>query len=375
MRKKQVLFVYPDMIVGGSTSALLALLQELDYTSMDVDILFLHNGNVRLEELPPQVRVLPDAVSVGLAELPFRIKKLANLIFTGKAFVALKAVRWWGHHPFHMYWRAALNQMLARIHSEYAYTIRKQYDVAIAYLELWPTIYVAQNANAKKKIAWCHVDYSAARLIPELDKEYYAKMDRIYCVSSECAEQFKVCFPTLKNKVTWMENFLNKQAILEKSLIERDVEEVFLQNQNYRIVTVARLDSYTKGLDRIVTITRCLKEEGLRFTWYIIGGGADERELRRNIVTNNLQNYLILLGEKSNPYPYIARANLFVLASRNEGKPIVVSEAKILGVPILVTAYPSAQRQLEGAKGWVVENSEEGLLQKLREILQIKEPE
>ena len=67
------------------------------------------------------------------------------------------------------------------------------------------------------------------------------------------------------------------------------------------------------------------------------------------------------------------KANLFVLASRNEGKPITVTEAQILNTPILVTEYPAARGQLEGSGGCIVENSEEALYQKLRSVLSEEE--
>ena len=367
--KKQMLIVYPDMILGGSTSALIAFLKKIDYHTVDIDLLFLNNGSYRLEELPPQVHVLPDAVQFDLLSKKTRQKKICNFLFTGKAFEALAATFSWKHRPFQTFFAGAMNQMLARIHSEYSSNLDKEYDLAIAYLELWPTVYVAEKVRAKKKVAWCHVDYPAARLNPMLDAKYYQQMNQIFCVSQECAEHFQACFPQLRNRVAWTENLIDEVGIRQKAESQEELEHAFTDYTGFRIVTVARLDSYTKGLDRIVSIVSRLKADGLDFRWYLIGGGPDAAPLRQSIAQKNLSDRLSMLGEKRNPYPYMKKADLFVLASRNEGKPITVTEVQILNAPILVTEYPAARGQLEGSGGCIVENSEEALYQKLRSVL------
>lgn len=367
--KKRVLIVYPDMILGGSTSALLAFLNQIDYGAVDVDLLFLHNGSYRLDELPPQVRVLPDAVQTDLLSRKMRRKKICNFLFTGKMFTALVSTLLGRRRPFGAFFAAAVNQILARIHCEYSALLEKEYDLAIAYLELWPTVYVAEKVRAKTKVAWCHVDYPAARLNPGLDVKYYSKMDQIFCVSPECAEHFRACFPQLQDRVDWTENLIDEKGIRQKADSQEELERAFTDYTGFRIVTVARLDSYTKGLDRIVSIASRLKADGLDFRWYLIGGGQDAAQLRLSIAEKHISDRLSMLGEKRNPYPYLKQASLFVLASRNEGKPVTVTEAQILNAPILVTEYPAARSQLEGSGGCIVENSEEALYGKLRRIL------
>ncbi len=59
--KKKVLFVYYDMSIGGSTTGLLSLLNELDYEKYDVDLLLYKNQGALLSLIPPQVNVLKQA--------------------------------------------------------------------------------------------------------------------------------------------------------------------------------------------------------------------------------------------------------------------------------------------------------------------------
>ena len=372
-QKRNVLVVFPDMIVGGATTALVAFLRKIDYEKNNVDLLFLNNGTERLDELPREVNVLPDAATVDLLRPKIRLEKVLDFVVTGKCFLALYETIKAKEKPFFAFFQMATNQMLARIHCQYSSSVEKEYDLAIAYLELWPTVYVAEKVRAKKKVAWCHVDYPAARLNPMLDEKYYQQMDQIFCVSPECAEHFQVCFPQLRNRVDWTENLIDEEGIRQKADSQEELEHAFTDYAGFRIVTVERLDSYTKGLDRITSIVGRLKADGLDFRWYLIGGGPDAVQLRQSIAEKNISDRLSMLGEKRNPYPYMKQADLFVLASRNEGKPITVTEAQILNTPILVTEYPAARGQLEGSGGCIVENSEEALYQRLRSILNGKE--
>ena len=368
-QKRNVLVVFPDMIVGGATTALVAFLRKIDYEKNNVDLLFLNNGTERLDELPREVNVLPDAATADLLSPKIRLEKVLDFVVTGKCFLALYETIKAKEKPFFAFFQMATNQMLARIHCQYSSLVDKEYDLAIAYLELWPTVYVADKVRAKRKIAWCHVDYPAARLNPRLDMKYYGKMDQIFCVSPECAERFRACFPQLQDRVDWTENLIDEKGIRQKADSQEELERAFTDYAGFRIVTVARLDSYTKGLDRVVSIVRRLKADGLDFRWYLIGGGQDAAQLRQSIAEKHISDRLSMLGEKRNPYPYLKQASLFVLASRNEGKPVTVTEAQILNTPILVTEYPAARSQLEGSGGCIVENSEKALYGKLRRIL------
>lgn len=374
MPKQKVLFVFPDLMIGGATSAFLALLKQIDYNKNEVDIQFLNNGTYRLEELPAQVRVLPDAAVTDLLSPKVRLKKILRFGLSPMAITAFwETFRYTGGFP-KKEMQMATNQMLARIHGQLSRPLSQEYDLAVAYLELWPTVYVAEKVKAKRKVSWVHVDYKRAGLIPAIDKQFYEKMDWIVGVSQQCADQLASCFPALRERITWAENFVDADRIWNLAKQPQNMEPEFVDAHGLRIVTVARLDSYVKGLDRIVNICARLKVDGIVFRWYIVGGGADEKSLRESIERSGVADRLFLLGSKDNPYPYVAQADLFVLASRNEGKPISVTEAKILNVPIVTTAYPTAEQQLSRDNGVVVENDEGALYQRLHRLLSGQEP-
>ena len=150
--KKRILFIFPDMILGGATTALIALLKKIDYEKNQVDLLFLNNGGYRTDEISGQVNILPDAAKENLSGAKARIKKRFHLLFSGNIFRVLA----WAlkNKPSRAYFIAALNQALAQANSALSHPADKEYELAVSFLEMWPTVYLANHIKAKKKIVF-----------------------------------------------------------------------------------------------------------------------------------------------------------------------------------------------------------------------------
>ncbi|WP_316366854.1 glycosyltransferase [Candidatus Thiodiazotropha sp. CDECU1] len=81
----------------------------------------------------------------------------------------------------------------------------------------------------------------------------------------------------------------------------------------------------------------------------IILGDGRERETLLNLSHElGISEALALPGFTPNPYAYMKRANLFVLSSRWEGSPNVLTEAMALGTPVVSTDCPSGPNELLG---------------------------
>ena len=50
-----------------------------------------------------------------------------------------------------------------------------------------------------------------------------------------------------------------------------------------------------------------------------------------------MEDKVIILGKRENPYPYIKACDLYVQPSRYEGKCVTVREAQMLGKPVVIT--------------------------------------
>ena len=244
--------------------------------------------------------------------------------------------------------------------------LKREFDIAISTAEFFCNNVVAMKIKAKKKVAWIHPDYKALNVDVEFDREVLDKFDLIAVVSKSNQLHVSEMMPDIKEKVVYIPNLLNFNEI--KKLSKKEPSEYYVK-QGLRVVTVCRLDNSSKRLDRIVEICRCLKEKGVNFQWYIIGSGDDEKMIRRLIIENKIENCLFLLGGRENPYPYIKYADVFVMTSQYEGRPIAVDEALFLRCPVIVTNYSSAVEQVDLRWGAIVENTDEKCIDEIVRLL------
>ena len=83
-----------------------------------------------------------------------------------------------------------------------------------------------------------------------------------------------------------------------------------------------------------------------------------------------MQEHVIILGKRSNPYPYIKACDIYVQPSRYEGKSVTVREAQMLCKPVVVTNYPTASSQIKnGVDGVIVPMDNEGCARGLAEVV------
>ena len=149
------------------------------------------------------------------------------------------------------------------------------------------------------------------------------------------------------------------KARAEASCGDDNDYDLFKKSSSFKIVTACRISIYHKGLDRVAWCAKKLKEQGLDFVWMIVGGGAEDEKLREIIEENGVSDCVIMAGNRLNPLPFIKEADVFCMPSRYEGKPMVITESMILGVPPIVTEYLSAHEQIQnGVDGIVVDNDD-----------------
>ena len=84
-----------------------------------------------------------------------------------------------------------------------------------------------------------------------------------------------------------------------------------------------------------------------------------------------MEKYVVILGKKENPYPYIKSCDFYIQPSRYEGNSVTVREAQMLCKPVVVANYPTAASQIQNGKDGIIvplENAAcaEGIVQLIR---------
>ena len=253
----------------------------------------------------------------------------------------------------------------------YPIHIKDDYDIEVAYLECGATKVISTSRNKKaKKIAWVHCDLSKKMSIIDEFKEksiaWYRKFHKVVCVSKDVEKSFKSIYGNdFETEVIY--NVIDDYSIREKS---NEIIDDYCFDENIpTIVAVGRL-SKEKRFDRLIEAHKHLLDEGVSNKLLIIGEGNERENLEQIIKSLGVQNTVTLLGFKSNPYPYIKKADLLACSSDYEGFSSFVAEGLILGKAIVTTKCNGMEELLGSSQyGIITEVSAEALAEGIKSLL------
>ncbi len=356
---KNILISSFDMEVGGVERSLISMLDNFDYNKYKVDLmLYSHTGDF-MTLLTDKANLLEEVKeyasfrkSIGQVfkngNIALGVTRILSKIIA-KIKGNMNNVQEYGIYQMQLMWKYSML---------FLPKIDKEYDLAISYL--WPHYFIANKVKAKKKIAWIHTDYSTIETDIKEDLKMWNKFDFIMSVSEECKKAFLLKYPSLKEKVKVMENITSPNFI--RKMAEEDISDEIKNDGSFNIVSVGRL-SHAKGIDNAVKALKILHNKGLNnIKWYVVGYGGDEAMIKAMIKENSLEDKFILLGKKTNPYPYMKACDLYVQPSRYEGKAVTVTEAQILGKPVMITNYTTAKSQVDNRiNGYISELGPKGI--------------
>ena len=234
-----------------------------------------------------------------------------------------------------------------------------EYDIAISYCQNgYSPHYVIDKVKAGKKYLWYHHgDYGGIGRKKRIDGEYFAKYDKVIAVSRACEQMLLGHFPHLDGKTTVIHNLINENEIIEKAALPMD-EPWLAGLDGCKIVTVGRV-SPEKGQVLAIETARILKQNGFAFHWIFVGDGADREKCEQMAMQYGLQDCCHFIGVKTNPYPYMKLADIYVQPSVFEADPITIAEALTLERFIIASDIPSMQEALQnGRYGVLTERSE-----------------
>lgn len=372
--KPRILINMHYMALGGAERALLGLLNALDLERVDVDLFINQHTGEFMPLIPKKINLLPELRGFNAIERPMvTILKEGQL---GILFGRLKAR--WQHNQYH---RSLKEPYKSFDSSGFQYVANAvepflkgldnlgEYDLAISFLQ--PHNIVLNKVKAKKKIAWIHTDYSSVHINTEQELPIWDGYDKIVSISRDCTLSFVKKFPLLQNKIIEIENILSPSFI--KVEANANVATEMNDNNGIKLLSIGRYD-YAKNYDNVPDILKRVLGQIPNVKWYIIGFGAQENSIRQKIAELGMENNIILLGKKINPYPYIKACDIYVQPSRYEGKSVTVREAQILCKPVVVTNYPTAKSQIiDGIDGVIVPMDNDGCANGIVNYIQNKE--
>lgn len=360
--KKNIIFVSTALWIGGIESALVNLLNRIDYNKYNVTCLILYNYTDMAHRIPKECKlIIADRDKCISFKEPYKYARLFHLLEKPQNASKKRLLIW-----------KILCFLFKGIEAHlYALYIKKQmaenkFDTAIIYSDVVCEAAV-KGTNADKYIMFYH--HGAMRKVYH-DKYGYRKSEKIIAVSQSQADALKDFRPEYKNKIIAINNIIDVDDIKRCSKEKADIE---FTEDKFNIVSCGRL-SPVKGLNFAVeAVTRLVEEGYTDINWYIVGGGPIEKEIKEQIVAYKMEKHIFMLGMKSNPYPYMKKCDLFIQPSLFEGYSLSIMEAKILGTPILAT-YAAAGNQLEnGIDGFLCDTNTESVYENLLSLYKNRE--
>ena len=334
---KKILIIINEFNIGGTIASLYMLLSKIDPQMVQVDVFPRVNLGAYADKLP-NCTILPENLwlSHTIYKKGFIIRKANYLLLCIRKFFEKMDID--------MY------RIFNYIGGNKLHTNR--YDAVIGFDESLPR-YVC-TLPAHKRINWIHCDYR--RFAKGKDESrYYDKIDTVVCVSEFAKNIFCEYYPKYSNKTVAIHNIINVEDLLQKST--QPVDDDRFKNTDFTIISCGRLDP-VKQFNLIPSIVEKIKQKTDRsFQWYIIGGGNDvlQEQIQNEINQYGVSEYVKLLGMKTNPYTYMVKSDLFVCTSCSESYPMVVNEAKALGIPVVCNTFPSASESVRnGENGYIV---------------------
>lgn len=344
MKNKKIAFFIDSFSCGGAEKSLLTLLNNIhkDYI---IDLYVLSKKIDFDNNIPDNIRL--KIISTPKISLYLRIKK--KFLQTIIHFIDKRKFK----YPREPFWKYYKNRFPP---------IDIIYDIAIAYHQGFPTYFVIEKVNAKKKIAWINSNIIKAGYNKKFNLYYYNQYDYIVTSSNPLKEIIKKNYQEIKNKLININDIINTEDIEKKSLVFNP----FISNPDiFKIVTVGRLVP-VKGYDIAIEAAKILKNKNIQFKWYFIGEGIYRNTIENLINKNNLNENIELKGLQKNPYPFIRNCDLYVQPSYTEGNGITVFEAKVLNKPIIATNFEVVENLITHMKnGLICEKNGEDLANKI----------
>lgn len=336
---KKILFVIPTLTGRGAEKVLVNLVNNLDRDKYDITLMVLFDSGVNKSYLRKEVKY----------------KYIYKKIFRGNIH-------------FFKFWKPEVL---------YKKMIKDNYDIIVSYLE-GPTTRIVSGCNNKKTVIinWVHIETTN---IYQFTKVYRNKKEFETCMKKYNMTVFvsKTAMESFKDKTKLqipmkvLYNLIDDKRIRQKA--SEPIDDILVDKSKINLISVGGL-VHQKGYLRLLKIYNQIVKTRQDVHLYILGEGKQRKNMETYILKNDMSTYVTMLGYKENPYKYVKNSDLFVCSSYYEGYSTAVTEAIILGVPVVTTLCSGMQELLENGKyGVITKNEEQDLFKGLLDMISNKE--
>lgn len=336
IEKKKILFSAYSLDVGGIETALVTLMNYLAKTERyDITLVLEKKEGIFLDKLDKNIKIdsyTPNNNKVVL------IRKIINLF-------------------------KKLN---------FTIKYKNKFDFSIDYATYsLADSFIARTAS-KNNALWVHNNYLDfyEKNIEKYKKFFNSikanKFKNIVFVSYFDKNNFERIFPKLKENLIVFNNLIDYKSILNKSEEKIDIEKF----DEVTFINVGRHDEKQKRLTRIIEATEKLKTENIKCKILFVGNGPDTEKYKNMVIEKKLEEYIIFIGAKKNPYPYFKISNCLLMSSEYEGYPVVFIEALILGLPIITTDISDSKKDIENKYGIVTNKNSEDIYNVMKNFIE-----
>lgn len=216
----------------------------------------------------------------------------------------------------------------------------KKYDLSIDFSSYRNECAIgALNVDAPKRVMWIHNDVSIKKkeelkykILVHFFKGKYKYFHEFAAVSQGIIEPFTKETGIPASKISVIPNFINTEEIHKKAAEKIDFK---VKDNVYNLASMGRL-CHQKGFDILLNEFAKVIEKRPDIHLYILGDGPDKEKLLEQCEHLNLSSNVTFLGNQTNPFPYLAQMDGFVLDSRYEGQGMVLWEAKAVGLNLFM---------------------------------------
>ncbi|WP_270491688.1 glycosyltransferase [Bacteroides finegoldii] len=354
-KRRKILFINGHLNVGGVEKSLVDLLNWIDYSCYDIDLLLLEDKGDYLSQLPSAVNVIYRSTKSVYGPFWWLLQK--NLSAKNYADILFRIIM-------------ILSEVLSKKCLRFLFPllhISNNYDVAIAYRPGICVDMLIYAVKSKRKIAWWHhgeCDYSP--LMIEVTNSTWKHLDYIVTVSNGCKKMLGSIFSFPVEKIVVIPNLID----IDKIEMKGGNCSPYIDEDAIQIVTVGRLSAEKHIEDVIYAMKKLISDNVLNLKWYIIGDGELYNDIKNKIHDLGLENYIFMLGKKTNPYPYIKYADILVHPSYVESQSITVLEAMALRTPCIVCRSLGPEEFIKsGINGILTEKSIDSLVLGIKTVI------